>query len=84
KYGEEELRLHPGDRLFFYSDGIPECTGKNGERFSVDRLTAFLEEWRDRPLRDVMAGLEQTLRRWRGGDEFEDDITLLALEREAM
>lgn len=82
-YREEELYLHPGDRLFFYSDGIPECTGKNGERFSVDRLMAFLEERRGRPLRDVTADIEQTLRRWRGSDEFEDDITLLAIEKEA-
>ncbi|MDE2058961.1 MAG: SpoIIE family protein phosphatase [candidate division NC10 bacterium] len=82
KYGEEELHLHPGDRLFFYSDGIPECTAKNGERFSVDRLIAFLEAWRERPLRDVMAGVKQAIERWRGSDEFEDDITLLALERE--
>ena len=81
KYGEQELTLHPGDRLFLYSDGIPECTSKHGEHFSVDRLMALLEEWRDRPLQDVMAGVEQTLGRWRGSDEFEDDITLLALER---
>jgi phosphoserine phosphatase RsbU/P len=82
-YREEELYLHPGDRLFFYSDGIPDCVGKNGERFSVDRLMAFLEKWRDRPLRDVMTGIKQTIERWRGGTELEDDITLLALEREA-
>ena len=80
-YGEQDLTLHPGDRLFLYSDGITECSGKNGEHFSVDRLMALLEEWRDRPLRDVVTGIEQQLRHWRSGDEFEDDITLLALER---
>lgn len=82
-YQEEELRLYPGDRIFFYSDGIPECIGKDGERFSVNRLIALIDEWRDRPLRDVTADIEQTLRRWRGSDEFEDDITLLAIEKEA-
>lgn len=82
-YQEEELCLYPGDRIFFYSDGIPECIGKDGERFSVNRLIALIDEWRDRPLRDVTADIEQTLRRWRGSDEFEDDITLLAIEKEA-
>ena len=80
-YGELDLTLQPGDRLFLYSDGIPECTSKHGEHFSVDRLMTLLEEWRDRPLREVMAGMEHTLERWRGSNEFEDDITLLALER---
>ncbi len=83
KYGEQDLTLHPGDRLFLYSDGIPECTDQHGEHFSVNRLMTLLEEWRDRPLRDVTAGIEQTLGRWRGSDEFEDDITLLAIEKEA-
>ncbi|MBI2884267.1 MAG: SpoIIE family protein phosphatase [Candidatus Methylomirabilis oxyfera] len=81
-YGEEELHLHPGDRLFFYSDGIPECTGKNGERFSVDRLMALVDECRDRPLPDVMADIKQAIEHWKGGGEFEDDITMLVLERE--
>ncbi len=82
EYREEEVCLHPGDRLFFYSDGIPECTGKEGERFSVDRLIALVDEWRDRPLPDVMAGIKQAIERWRGSEQFEDDITLLALEKE--
>ena len=80
-YGELDLTIQPGDRLFLYSDGIPECTSKHGEHFSVDRLMTLLEEWRDRPLREVMAGMEHTLERWRGSNEFEDDITFLALER---
>jgi sigma-B regulation protein RsbU (phosphoserine phosphatase) len=80
-YEEQDLILHPGDRLFLYSDGITECVGKQGEHFSVDRLMALLEEWRDRPLLDVTAGVEQVLERWKDGDEHEDDITLLALEK---
>lgn len=81
KYYEEQIDLLHGDRLFFYSDGIPECTGKEGGRFSVQRLMTLVDEWRDRPLRDVMASIKQTIERWRGSEEFEDDITILALER---
>ena len=40
----------------------------------------LLEKGRDLPLRELMGRIEQSLRQWNGDDEFEDDITLLAME----
>lgn len=81
EYEEHEFYLCQGDRLFLYSDGITECSGKNFERFSTERLMGLLQEWKSIPLKELMSGIEQKLRFWKGDDEFEDDITLLGIER---
>ena len=81
EYEEHEFHLYQGDRLFLYSDGITECHGGNFERFSTDRLMGLLREWKSIPLKELMSGLEQKLRFWRENDEFEDDVTLLGIER---
>ncbi len=81
EYEEHEFYLYKGDRLFLYSDGITECLGKNKERFSTERLMGLLQEWKSIPLKELMEAIEQKLGFWKGDDEFEDDVTLLGIER---
>jgi sigma-B regulation protein RsbU (phosphoserine phosphatase) len=82
EYEEQEIDFSPGDRLFLYSDGVTECANKNSEQFSAERLIRLVEEWREAPLNEVMTRLEHNLRRWRGVDSFEDDVTILAMEQQ--
>jgi sigma-B regulation protein RsbU (phosphoserine phosphatase) len=79
-YEEVEVHLEKGDRLILYSDGITECANKEREQFSTERLMALLEKGKDSKMNELMGRIEQHLRQWKGNDEFEDDITLLALE----
>jgi sigma-B regulation protein RsbU (phosphoserine phosphatase) len=81
EYEDQEFDFSVGDRLFFYSDGITECTNENMEMFSEERLISFLEEARDIPMRELMERLEKTLYKWRGSNEFEDDVSILGIER---
>lgn len=79
-YDEETLVLHPGDRLYFYTDGAIEALNATEEEFGLDRLLSELTRWRHLPLR---AGLEQvasSVRTWSAG-RLSDDISLLAVER---
>ena len=79
-YETDSVELHPGDRLYIYSDGITECENSQGEPFSAERLGDFLSNTADRPLATVTRILGQVLRNWKGDDQYQDDITLLALE----
>jgi len=79
-YDENEILFEKGDRLFVYSDGITECTNPDKAQFSVERLMELLEMGRDLPLGDLMESIKKSLRQWRGHNDFEDDITLLAME----
>ena len=80
-FEELELTLDKGERLILYSDVVTDCTNQDGQEFSAERLTNLLQEWQELPLRNMMEKLQNSLREWRGSDEFDDDISLLAIER---
>jgi serine phosphatase RsbU (regulator of sigma subunit)/CHASE2 domain-containing sensor protein len=81
-YEDEVIACGPGDRVFLYSDGIVECFNKETEQFSIDRLVTVLQEGRGLPLRESLNLVEKRLFDWRGDTEFDDDLTMLAIELE--
>ena len=70
----------PGDRLMLYSDGVIECANQQGDLFGEERLLNYLSATRTEPLSPMLTGLELEMEQWRGHDEFDDDVSLLALE----
>ncbi len=74
--------IRPGDRLFVYSDGIVECADPGGRLYSLERLESFLAENAHCHARQLMRALKAELKEWRQNDQFDDDISLLILERD--
>jgi sigma-B regulation protein RsbU (phosphoserine phosphatase) len=75
-----EVSIEHGDRLLLYSDGVTECKSVQGEAFGEDRMVDYLERWATRPLDELLGGLLAVIRSWRDDTEFEDDLSLLAIE----
>jgi hypothetical protein len=75
------VRLQPGDRVLFYSDGVVEARPRGGPQFGVERLIDDAEEFlgSSYPVSEVLRRLVRRLREHRGG-ELEDDATLVFLE----
>jgi sigma-B regulation protein RsbU (phosphoserine phosphatase) len=68
--------------LILYSDGITECSDPGGEAFGYERFRETLARASQALGGGSLAAvLEQRLREWRGPFDFEDDISMLALER---
>lgn len=79
-FAPETLTLHPGDRLYFYTDGITEAMDAHDEEFGQPRLLEEITHWRDLPLRASLDRISATVRQWCGGS-LKDDASLLAVER---
>jgi phosphoserine phosphatase RsbU/P len=81
EYDTLSLHLAPGERLFIYSDGVTEASAPNDELFSEARLQAQLSSTHQYDLRRVLDLLDQRLIAWRRRKDFDDDISVLAIER---
>jgi sigma-B regulation protein RsbU (phosphoserine phosphatase) len=79
-YQDETVVLQPGDRLYFYTDGVLEAPDASEEEFGSARLMAELERLRDLPLREGLELVADAVRDWTGGG-LRDDVSLLAIER---
>jgi sigma-B regulation protein RsbU (phosphoserine phosphatase) len=80
RYVERCVRLAAGDRLYLYSDGLPDAMNGRRERFGDARLLRAIDRVRDQPVEDGMAGLLVEVAQWQGDERAYDDISILAVE----
>ena len=77
KFKEHEFRLHPGDRLFVYTDGVPEATDADNKMFGTDRM---LEALNENPLSEpdeLLPRVKTAIDAFVGDAPQFDDITML-------
>ena len=79
-FEERSVRLGPGDRLYLYSDGIPEAMDPAGVHFGDVRLLEAIGQGRSETLQESVATLLGAITRWHGSESPQDDISILAVE----
>jgi sigma-B regulation protein RsbU (phosphoserine phosphatase) len=80
-YTTVEWTLDIGDRLLLFTDGLWDARSKDGEPFGRQRLTAHFASSIGNSLSDVVNGLVARVTTHLQGAEFEDDFTILGIER---
>ncbi len=79
-YGEWVVQLAPGDRVYLYSDGIPEATDPHRAPFGYDRFLEIIARGRDEPLCGSINDLVAEVESWSGATGVRDDVSIIALE----
>jgi serine phosphatase RsbU (regulator of sigma subunit)/PAS domain-containing protein len=79
-YEERSVRLGVGDRLYLYSDGVPEAMDPAGRQFGDARLLDAIGRRRSEPLHEGTDALLREIARWQGSGRPQDDISILAVE----
>ena len=79
-YEERSIRLGAGDRLYLYSDGVPEAMDPAGKQFGSARLLEAIGKGGSESLKQSVADLLGEILRWPGSEKPQDDISILAVE----
>ena len=79
-FSEYELQFNPGDKLFVYTDGVPEAIDIREEQYGTKRMTAALNRLKDKSVNDILPGVREDIRSFVGEAEQFDDITMLGME----
>ena len=80
KYKGYELQMNPGDKLFLYTDGVPEATDGEKEMFGTERMIATLNEHQNEEPDEILESVHREVDRFVGEAEQFDDLTMLCLE----
>ncbi len=79
RFREHEYVLDPGDRLFVYTDGVPEATNSREELYGTDRMTEALNTLHDPSPRELLEYMRKDIDSFTGDAPQFDDVTMLAL-----
>lgn len=69
-----------GDSLYLFTDGCFEIFNINKVEFGEERFIKLLQEISSLPLNERIPSFQANIQNFRGKDNFEDDITLLAID----
>ena len=81
RFREHEFELHPGDRVFVYTDGVPEAINEKEEDYGPDRMLAALNSCPpDTPMDETLRLVREDLDRFAGQTPQFDDVTMMAID----
>ena len=80
EFDEESLTLSPGDRIYLYSDGVPEAMNAEREQFGDEAMKKVLAGGRSDGLEGTVSSLLSAVETWCVPNGPLDDVSILGLE----
>ncbi len=80
RYRIGELTLSAGDRLFLYTDGVPEATNTENKLYGEDRLLDFMNQSATMEAVKLLPALKANIDEFVGAAPQFDDITMLMFD----
>lgn len=80
KFAGGEMFLNKGDKLFQYTDGVPEATNINNELYGIERLEKTLNKNLNKNMRELLPAIKSDIDKFVGEAPQFDDITMLGFE----
>ncbi len=79
-YSMDKFTLQKGDKLFLYTDGVPEATSADNELFGMERLTEVLKNRGSEKPEMLLRAVRASVDLFVGDAPQFDDLTMLCFE----
>ena len=79
-YDNYEIQLKPGDKLFLYTDGVPEANNKERKLFGTERMVSALNKDPAADPQGILKNVRQAVDQFVNDAEQFDDLTMLCIE----
>lgn len=77
QFVQNEFSLNPGDKIFVYTDGVPESTNSKNEMYGMDKMTEVLNCYKDKSSEEIIRGVEKNIQEFVGEAPQFDDLTMV-------
>ncbi len=84
KYSNYEIQLNKGDKLFMYTDGLPEATDKDNRMLSTGGMLAALNKCKDEKPESILKSIKLSVDEFVGDAPQFDDLTMMCIEYNGM
>lgn len=80
KYKDFAIQLNQGDKIFLYTDGVPEATNSASKMFTLENTVKSLNEAKEQSPQGVLEHIKNSVDAFVGDAPQFDDLTMLCLE----
>lgn len=80
KYINQETQLSKGDKIFVYTDGLPEANNSSNERYTLLRVGKILNENKDKRPEEIIKNVRKDVDLFVSDNPQFDDLTMLCIE----
>jgi sigma-B regulation protein RsbU (phosphoserine phosphatase) len=77
---EQDIALHPGEVLAFYTDGFTEAMNDREEEFGEARLAESIARHRQKTAKEIIEHVCRDVREFAGDRPQHDDMTMVVLK----
>lgn len=77
---EQEMALHTGEVLVFYTDGFTEAMNDRGDEFGEQRLVESIGKHRDKSANEIIAAVCRDVEAFTNGWQQHDDMTMVVVK----
>jgi phosphoserine phosphatase RsbU/P len=79
-YKSGTVTLQEGDSIFLYTDGVTEAMNPEDELYTEERMIEELHRLKDKPIKELVDGIMESIREFAKGVDQSDDITMMRLK----